>query len=246
MGWNSSLLIIENSNNILDDRAILKAISRGDFQFDRKLNLQECIYPDDGSINIGHYKGNIIICDDFQITIDSLERARTFKLTKEENGLVQLFSNSEIVTVACRNLVNYHGYSLIKNGKKIRLKTISAKVPIMEFGPRTREENKIYESSHQKEGKNFWKDESDPEQEYTEDQLMEDFTFGFAQRRLGVLIDHPEGDEVMENVTFKKYIKRTSKISKFQDKCLKSSRWLLYVLIVLILIFWLILKTTLF
>ena len=90
---------------------------------------------------------------------------------------------------------------------------------MVEFGQRISEEEKIYSKSYQRDGANFWKDETDPEDEFTENQLMEDFAFGIANRRLGVFIDQAESFELMEKVTFKKYlgkklsfIKRISKI----------------------------------
>ena len=231
MGWKTSLIIIENPKNLRDDQAILKAIDSADFKFDRELTLDDCLYPKDGSISIGYYNGNIIISDDYQITNDSLDRAKTLELTKQEKGLTTLFPASGIVSVACHSVVNYHAYSLIEKGQKVRLKTISSDNPIKEFGQRTPEENAIYTSSFQKDGKTYWKDETDPDDHYTEDQLMEQFTFEFAKRRLGVMIDHSEGDELRE-VTFKKYKKR------------KTSKWLKYGLIVLAFVAWQILKRT--
>ena len=132
------------------------------------------------------------------------EKADKLDLTKEEKNLVELFPESEIINVACHSAVNYHGYSIIKNGKKRRLKVISSDTPKIEFGDRIEEEDKIYSTSYQKDGQNYWKDEDDDE-DFAEDQLMEDFTFGIAKRRLGVLLDHSDGEELMESVQFKKW-----------------------------------------
>jgi hypothetical protein len=219
MGWKTSMVIIENPDKFEDDIALLKAFGKTNFQFQKKTTFEECIYPKDKSINIGNYNGNIIISDDYQITTKSLEKATNLNLTIEEENLCELFPKSEIITVACHSVVNYHGYSIIKNGKKIRLKVISSDTPLVEFGQRISEEEKIYSKSYQRDGANFWKDETDPEDEFTENQLMEDFAFGIANRRLGVFIDQAESFELMEKVTFKKYlgkklsfIKRISKI----------------------------------
>lgn len=43
---------------------------------------------------------------------------------------------------------------------------------------------------------------------------MEDFTFGIANRRLGVYLDQIEGEELMEKIQFKKYTK--DKVGFFQ------------------------------
>ena len=247
MGWKSSLIIIENKENFTDENEILKALGKSEYEFDRELTLEECIYPNDKSINIGYYNGNIIISDDYQLTTNSLERADKLNLTEEEKNLVELFPTSEIVTVACHSAVNYHGYSLIENGIKKRLKIISSDEPRIEFGERIKEENEIYDRSYSKDNQNFWKDDDDPEEDFTEDQLMEDFTFGIAKRRLGILLDHSDGDEIMEQVTFKKF-KSPNQTSEVEEsiKADKKAKWIKYGIIILILIIWQILKRTVF
>ena len=245
MGWKSSLIIIENKENFTDENEILNALGKPDYEFDRELTLDECIYPNDKSINIGYFNGNIIISDDYQITTNSLERSDKLNLTKEEKNLVKLLPTSEIVTVACHSAVNYHGYSIIENGIKKRLKIISTDEPKIEFGERIKEEKKIYERSYSKENKNFWKDETDPKVDFTEDQLMEDFTFGVAKRRLGVLLDHSDGNELMKKTIFKKF-KSPNQTSKVEEsiKTKKKTKWIKYAIIIVILIIWQILKRT--
>ncbi|NQX85593.1 MAG: hypothetical protein HRT67_06770 [Flavobacteriaceae bacterium] len=247
MGWKSSLIIIENKEDFTDESEILKALGKSEYEFDEELTLDECIYTNDKSINIGYYNGNIIISDDYQLTTNSLEIADKLKMTEEENRLVELFPTSEIVTVACHSAVNYHGYSVIENGIKKRLKIISSDEPRIEFGERIKEENEIYDKSYSKGNQNFWKDNDDPEKYFIEDQLMEDFTFGIAKRRLGVLLDHPEGDEIMEQVTFRKY-KNPTQTSEVEEsiKSNNKAKWIKYGIIILILIVWQILKRTAF
>lgn len=205
MGWKASMIIIENPDNFQDEGEILSALGKADFQFKQKTTLEECIYPGDDSINLGYYRGNLIICDDYQITNSSLENTADLRLSPEELSLCKLFPKSEIVTVACHSALNYHGYSLIKNGKKKRIKTISADDPLFEMGGRIEEEALIYSKSHQKDGQNYWKYDTDPAEEYVEDQLMEEFTFGVASRRLNIYLDQEDGDELMEEVPFNKY-----------------------------------------
>lgn len=219
MGWKTSLIIIENPNNFDNEIAILEAIGKSNFQFQKETTLSQGMYPGDKSISIGKYNGNIIICEDYQITTKTLENSDDFNLTIEEQKLSKLFPTSEIIQVACHSVVNYHAYSLIKNGEKIRAKVISSETPLIELGKRMIEEEKIYSKSYQKNGANFWKDETDPDEEYTEDQLMEDFAFGIAKRRLGVFLDQLEGEKLLDEVPFNKYIKGKS---GFFQKILKS------------------------
>lgn len=245
MGWKASLIIIENRNDHSDEKSILKALGKEEFEFSSETTLEECINPGDNSINIGFFNGNIIIADDYQVTNNSLEKANDLSLTNEEKKLVAEFPNAEIIMVACHSAVNYHGYSLIQNGQKTRLKTIIAGEPAKEFGERTVEEKKIYENSFNVKGNNYWKDETDPETEYAEDEFMEKFTFGFAKRRLGVLLDHSEGDTLLSNTSFKKFIQSNIPPNdKPETGKKKSLKRMPYITIIVLLIIWQILKRT--
>ena len=205
MGWKASLVIIENTNGFEDDLAILKAIGKGSYVLKEKVIFEDCLYPRDNSINIGYYKNNIIIADDFELTNNTLGDATILDLRGEEKELCKLFPTAEIISVACHSVVNYHAYSLIQNSKKVRLKSISCDDSFIDLGERTEEEEAIYSRSIRKEGANFWEDPSDPGYECAEDELMEEFTFGFAARRLGVHLDD-DADELMDTI-LKKYTK---------------------------------------
>lgn len=247
MGWKTSLIIIENKSNSTDDQAILKAIGKTNYIFDKELTLDECIYPNDNSINIGYYNGNIIITDDYQITSDALEAADSLQLTREEKELVTVFPNSEIVMVACHSVVNYHGYSLIQNGIKKRLKVISSDTPLIEFGERMEEELEIYKRSYLKNNQSYWKNDYDPEDDYIESQLMEEFTFGVAKRRLGVSLDYGDGEELMEQVVFKKYISSSELPDKeISKKHQRKVTWIKYGLIILIIVILQLLRRVIF
>lgn len=238
MGWKISLILIENQDNFRDEKKILRALGKSDYKFDRELNFYECIYPKDDSINIGYYNGNIIISDDYQLTTKSLEQSKELTLTKEEKNLVKLFPKSEIVTVACHSVVNYHGYSVIENGIKKRLKTISTDDSLIEFGERIAEENIIYEHSYSKGNQNFWKNNDDPDDDFTEDQFMEDFTFSVAKRRLGFVLDTADADELMYNTKFRKYIIPSEKpIIEESKEDEQKNKWVNYLIIILIILF---------
>ena len=74
-----------------DEASILKAIGKDDYILDKEELLENCLYPKDKSISIGYYKSNIIICDDYQITNNSLDKADSLNLTIEENNLSLTF-----------------------------------------------------------------------------------------------------------------------------------------------------------
>ncbi|MFT5848620.1 hypothetical protein [Psychroserpens sp.] len=183
--------------------------------------------PDDESINIAYHNGNIIISDDNQPTAIPLKRAENLDLTTFEIALIKLFPTSEIITVACHSAINYHGYSVVDSGVKIRFKTLSSDDDKMVFGSPIEDEIKIYETSVLKCGINYWSYDNDSEAMCTEDQLMEDFTFKIAARRLGVNLDADDGDELMELVVFKKYIKAKSEVTSTNYKAeAKKVTWI--------------------
>jgi hypothetical protein len=172
--------------------------------------MENCIYPQDRSISIGYYNHSIIVCDDYLLTGYLEVTDDPAALAPYEQVLSSLFPDSEILTVACHGSVNYHLYSLVRNGKKMRFKRVVASGPILEHGRRLEEEEIIYADSRVIEGKRLfdsrWKNNSN--HSITEDQLMEDFAFGVAKRHLGVKISSGEEKELMSATPFKKFTKR--------------------------------------
>ena len=202
MGWNTSLIIIENRDNYANENELLKSLGFDNFEQKENKTFDEILNPKNKEIGIGYYNGNIIICDGYLLTTKSLEESQNLNLAEYEKSLVNVFPKSEIVTVSCVSSVNFHGYSLIQNGEKKRLKYIVEEKKV-EYGERFKEEIEIYKNSKVEDGKLLWKDENDEEEFFTEDQLMEDFTFKIAKRRLGVQIDTDEADNLFENTEFK-------------------------------------------
>ena len=233
MGWNTSLIIIENKENYSNENELLKSLGFNDFQQKENTTFDEILNPNDNQIGIGYYNGNLIICDGYLLTNKSLEESENLNLVEYEKSLVKIFPKSEIVTVSCVSSVNFHGYSLIQNGEKKRLKFVDAEMK-QEFGNRFEEENEIYKNSYEESGKLLWKDENDEDDFFTEDQLMEDFTFKVAKRRLGVQIDLDEAEDLFEKTEFKVF-----QIKKFKEnKKTKSTnfQWKRYLLIALLMI----------
>ena len=76
-------------------------------------------------ICIGNINDTIVICDDYKLTEYFLSENNTLDLTEGEKNISSLFTNSEILAVACYSVSDFHAYSLIKNGKKTRLKIVS-------------------------------------------------------------------------------------------------------------------------
>jgi hypothetical protein len=236
MGWNTSLIIIENKENYSIENELLKSL--GFDYFEQKLNttFDEILNPKDNQIGIGYYNGNLIICDGYLLTTKSLEESKNLNLVDYEKSLVKMFPKSEIVTVSCVSSVNFHGYSLIQNGIKNRLKYVAEEMK-QEFGNRFEEEIEIYKNSYLEDGKLLWKDENDEDDFFTEDQLMEDFTFKVAKRRLGIQIDMEDGEDLFQNTEFKVFqildskckIKSNKEVTKKVDW-----KWMGYIALIMI------------
>ena len=132
--------------------------------------------------------------------------------------------------------VNFHGYSLIQDGEKIRIKFIDSEMK-QEYGNRFEEENEIYDTAYAKDGELFWIDENNEDETYTEDQLLEDFTFKIAKRRLKVQIDTVESDDLFENAVFNVFqLDATLKKPKKNKTQSQKVNWKKYVLLALLMI----------
>lgn len=99
-------------------------------------------------------------------------------------------------------------YSLVKGGRKLRYKWIMAEYPVREFGERLPEEEAVYGFSKVVDGQLLFRSTYKETDIYdmTEDQLMEDFAFGVAKRLLGVEISTVEGEELLDETVFHKYV----------------------------------------
>jgi len=238
MGWNTSLIIIENIENYSNETELLKTLGFDSFEQKENTTFDAILNAKDNKIGIGYYNRNLIISDGYLLTSESLDESNNLNLAGYEKRLVALFPMSEIVTVSCVSTVNFHGYSLIQNGQKERLKYVSEELK-QEFGDRFEEENAIYKDAYEANGQLFWKDENDQDEAFSEDQLMEDFTFKVAKRRLGVQIDLEEGEDLLENTPFKVF--QITNLPKKQPKTTEPStskpfKWKKYLVIAAILI----------
>ena len=124
----------------------------------------------------------------------------------EEEALAKLFPDSEILALSCLNLTNFHGYCLMKNGKRVRTKAISSDDGFyVNIGEPIEEEMELYSQSQLCQGKRFWAYDNMPNYEFTEDQMLEEFTFGVAKHLLGVYMNESESEKLWSEIPFKKY-----------------------------------------
>lgn len=207
MGYKISMITVKQPNSNINNEELLKALGFTHIAFSGDTTFEECMYPSDKSINFGHYNNCFIITDDYQLTT-SLELSKTSHLLSDyEKVLSELFPHTEILTIACHSAMNYHLYSLVKDGQKLRFKKISYDQPIVEYGERLEEEEGVYGNSKVIDGQRMFRSSFRDDQVYdnTEDQMMEDFAFGMAKRHLGVMISTAEDEALMFETPFKKY-----------------------------------------
>lgn len=204
MGWKASMIIIQNTSNIRDDATILNALGLKNYQAAGQTTLDQSLYPRDGSYSIGYYKDTVIICDDTQLLFDF---TNPFEVTQAEEKLPELFPGAEILAVGCNSVDNMHTYHLLRDGASIRAKAISADFPVLEEGTPFEEEAALYARSEMHNGERVWKYDWAPGENFHENQLMEEFTFGVAKRLLGLRLDQPEGDELLFNTPFNRYLR---------------------------------------
>lgn len=220
MGFKASMIIVRQPSAAISDEELLKKLGFVDVTFSGDTTFEECMYPNDKSINIGHYNDCIIISDDYQLTTP-LELSKYPQLLSDyETVLTNIYPDKEILTVACHSAVNYHLYSLVKNGQKLRFKKVVHGEPLIEFGDKIEEEDKVYAYSKIIDGQRMFRSTYKDDEIYdnTEDQMMESFTFGVAKRHLGVMISTSEDEELMFEIPFKKYLvgKPIEKKKEFQ------------------------------
>ncbi|RAK33269.1 UNVERIFIED_ORG: hypothetical protein DFS12_10619 [Chitinophaga ginsengisegetis] len=200
------MITIKNPVAQISEQDLLAHLGFGNFILSENTTLDTCMYPCDKSINIGTYNNCMIICDDYQLTNILETQARPEALSDYENILSTLYPDSEILTVACHSVVNYHMYSLVKAGKKIRFKSLSSGTPVRMYGEEMEEEREVYKQSVIINGERLFSARPDTEKfECYEDELMEDFTFKVAARHLGVNIYMEDGDELLTETSFRKY-----------------------------------------
>lgn len=234
MGFKVSMITVQRPIATISDEELMNRLGFTNVTFSGDTTFEECMYPSDKSVNIGHYNNCLIISDDYQLTT-SLELSQTPHILSDyEKVLTDLFPDTEILTVACHSAVNYHLYSLVKNGQKLRFKKVVHGEPVIEYGERVEEEERVYAYSKIVDGQRMFRSTYKDDELYdnTEDQMMEDFAFGVAKRHLGVKISTSEDEELMFEIPFKKYAVSKVMVKKEEVKSApvateqtKSSWW---------------------
>ncbi len=209
MSWNASMIIIENKHGFSDEAALLRVLGKGDYAlYSDEEVLDDALAPFDGSIHIGYFNDTIIICDDYQIIDEFISP----EITPMAEALSAMFPGAEIVAATCVSYDNTHGYALIKDGNLLRSKCLNCEDFYFDVGSWLDEEKEIYADAELENDAYIWRYEYEGEKvELTEDCLMEDFCFGVAARLLGTRPDMDEGEELLNEIPFKRFWSEAAK-----------------------------------
>lgn len=232
-----SFLIIENTNNIKNDTAILEKLYDYQYEFIEESTLEHCKLPEEDQISIGYYKNQIILCDRMELVNVILENS--FDLTfeeEEEQRLVDVFPLSEILTLGYIKEYGFYGYSLIQKGIKKRIKLIVHQSNYVDIGkplPEERYNSRLIESDNVASVKK-------------EEHLVKSTIFTLLKNKLGIDLNETEPFEFMNEVTFRTYEIMASEDSfidtveeKSQPKLItynKSNNWIIYVLVLSVIL----------
>jgi hypothetical protein len=117
--------------------------------------------------------------------------------SETEKILKRTFPNSEICSIVLQSTVNLWAYSVIKNGQKIRTRAGSADDgTFIEIGePLEEEKNLLNKSTVDNEGNRTYLLEDFPDEQFTEDQVGENFVFAICSRYFGEQLD--SADDVL-------------------------------------------------
>lgn len=200
MGWKSATIIV-NTDSQLEVESVLERLGFSNLELIGSEPFESAIYPTrDDIVYCGRYKNNLIICHN-EIPFTFLNP----EVLDEELILNNLFPNIEICAILLQSVVNLWGYSLSKNGQKIRVRGGSSDSGTMvDFGDPLKEETELLSHSTVNEtGERVYKLPEFPEELFTEDQVGESFVFKIAERYFGKPLD--QADELLFESQFSCY-----------------------------------------
>jgi hypothetical protein len=179
MGWKASTIIINKPTKV-DYEQLLQELGFKNLTKIEDKTFEVAIYPDDKKVYIGTYKDNLLICES-EIPMLFFEDKR---ITKAEAVLIEKFPTSEICSIGLQSFVNFWGYSISKNGSKIRVRAGSSDTgTFLEFGEPLEQEIELLDKSTLNEdgGRTYIFEDIDDEP-MTEDQVGENFVFAICKR----------------------------------------------------------------
>ncbi len=185
MGWKASMILI-NSEEEFDKNDFFESLGYYNLEKTDQQYFDSVINPDEDKIYLGQYNGNTIICMQ-GIPLESMDES----MSKAETILSNKFPNSDIVTFVLHSTVNLWGYSIARNGEKIRVRFgASDEGTIVEYGEILDSEKELFSKSRlNKYGERIFIFDDMPEDEFLDDQVGENFVFDVSKAYLGEKLD---------------------------------------------------------
>jgi hypothetical protein len=181
MGWKLSMVLI-NTEQDFDKKEVFDALGYYNLEKADPQDFYSIMNPEEDKIYIGKYKGNIIICMQ-DLPLESLDD----KVSKAEAVFSKKFPGTDVATFVLHSVVNLWGYSIVKDGKKIRARAGNSEAgTAIECGTILEEEKELLsKSTLNDEGERVFIFDDMPEDEFFDDQVGENFVFEISGRYLG-------------------------------------------------------------
>lgn len=195
MGWKASTIVITKPSHINNEELLTKLGLKNLTKIQDE-PFEVAIYPKDNTAYIGTYKNNLIICEP-KLPMQFFEDNET----EIEKILVNEFPTSEICSIVLHSVVNLWGYSIIKNGKKLRARAGSFDDgTFVEIGePLDEEKELLSKSTIDQNGKRTYIFEDVDDEPMTEDQVGENFVFAIWKRYFDEELDRAD-DSLFETI----------------------------------------------
>lgn len=178
MGWKASAIIINKPTQV-DNETLLTELGFNNLTRIEDEPFEVAINPDDNKVYIGSYKNNLLVCASGIPTqfFDENE-------TPIEKTFNRIFPYSEICSIVLHSAINLWGYSVTKNGKKIRARAgNSDDGTFVEIGEPLDEEKELLSKSKLDEnGNKVYVLDEFPDETFSEDQVGENFVFLICKR----------------------------------------------------------------
>lgn len=199
MGWKASTIIIHKPTQV-DNLELLKDLGFNNLTKIDNEPFEVAINPDDNRVYIGTYKDNLLVCAP-DIPMQFFEDNETLT----EKTLNRIFPNSEICSIVLHSTVNLWGYSVTKNGQKIRARAGSADDgTFVELGePLDEEKELLSKSKIDENGNRIYLFDDFPDEPLSEDQVGENFVFSVCKRYFDEELD--SADELLFDTTLTGY-----------------------------------------
>jgi hypothetical protein len=111
-------------------------------------------------------------------------------LSRAEVILSNTFQDTDIVTFILHSVVNLWGYSIVNNGKKVRVRAGDSEELIIERGEILEEEKELFSKSKLNDkGERVYIFDDMPDDEFSADQVGENFVFDISTKYLGQSLD---------------------------------------------------------